>query len=171
MKNSILKSMNSQINAELFSSYLYLSMESWANSKGYKGIAHWMQIQSKEEHAHAMIFHAYIEDRNECPELFAIEKPENNWKGIIQLFEAVYEHEKKVTALINDLYSLALEEKDHATTSFLQWFIDEQVEEEAAVCAIIDEIRLAGEVGPGIYMIDKALAQRVFVDPIVSRAN
>lgn len=165
MKNTIFKSMNSQINAELFSSYLYLSMASWANSKGYKGIAHWLQIQSKEEYAHAIKFHAYIEERNECPELYQIEKPENSWKNIIHLFESVHEHEKKVSAKINDLYSLALEEKDHATAAFLHWFINEQVEEEATVCTILDEIRLAGETGPGIYMIDKQLSTRVFVDP------
>ena len=157
--------MNKQINAELYSSYLYLSMAAWAHSKGYKGIANWLQVQAKEEHAHALKFYTYIEERNNCPEFFAIEKPENSWKDIIDLFEAVYKHELKVSALINNLYSLALEEKDHATSSFLQWFINEQVEEESAVCAIIDEIKLAGEKGPGIYMIDKELAQRVFVDP------
>lgn len=165
METAILQSMNKQINAELYSSYLYLSMAAWANKKGYKGIANWLQVQAKEEHAHALKFYTYIEERKECPELYAIDKPENSWNGITHLFESVYEHELKVTALINNLYSLALDGKDHATSSFLQWFVNEQVEEEAAVCSIIDEIKLAGEKGPGIYMIDKELAQRVFVDP------
>ncbi len=165
MKATVLQSMNQQINAELYSSYLYLSMAAWANSKGYKGIANWLQIQSKEEYAHAMKFYAYVEERNHTPELFAIEKPESSWNGIVHMFEQVYAHEQKITALINNLYTLSLKEEEHATSSFLKWFIDEQVEEEATVCAIIDEIKLAGEVGPGMYMIDKELAQRVFVDP------
>jgi ferritin len=171
MKTTVVQSMNKQINAELYSSYLYLSMAAWANSKGYKGIANWLQIQSKEEYAHAMKFYAYLEERNQKPELEAIEKPENSWNGIIQLFEAVYAHELKVTSLINNLYTLSQDEKDHASTSFLKWFIDEQVEEEATVCAILDEIKLAGETGPGMYMIDKELAQRIFVDPTTTTAQ
>lgn len=162
MKEKVLECMNKQINAELFSSYLYLSMAAWANAKGYKGVANWLHIQSKEEYAHAMKLYTYIEDRNEKPLLDAIEKPACSWNNIIHLFEDVYEHELKVTDMIHNLYSVSLAEQDHASVSFLKWFIDEQVEEEANVASIIDDIKLAGETGPGMYMIDKELSLRIF---------
>jgi len=165
MKESILQKLNEQINAEFFSSNLYLSMSSWATSKGYKGIANWLRVQALEEHAHAMKFMTFIEDRNSRAEIFAVEKPETSWNGILHMYEAVKKHEEKITTLINELFNIAVDERDNACAGFLQWFVDEQVEEEATVSGIIDEIRLAGETGAGIYMIDKELGQRVFVDP------
>jgi len=166
MNTTVLQKMNEQIQAELYSSNLYLAMSSWANAHGYKGITHWLKMQALEEHMHAMKFIAFIEDRGGTVEMLSIEKPEQNWNGVLALFEAVAAHERKVTNLINDLYDAALQEKDHASTSFLQWFIDEQVEEEATVSEIIDEIKLAGETGAGIYMIDKELKLRPQTMPI-----
>lgn len=166
MNTTVLQKMNEQIQAELYSSNLYLAMSSWANAHGYKGITHWLKMQALEEHMHAMKFIAFIEDRGGTVEMLSIQKPEQNWNGVLALFEAVAAHERKVTNLINDLYDAALQEKDHASTSFLQWFIDEQVEEEATVSEIIDEIKLAGETGAGIYMIDKELKLRPQTMPI-----
>lgn len=160
MNTTIQEKMNYQIQAEMFSSNLYLSMSSWATEKGYKGISHWMKMQAMEEHMHAMKFIGFIEDRGGKVDIRAIEQPEKKWNGVLDIFDAVLTHEKKVTSLINSLYDIALQEKDHASTSFLQWFIDEQVEEEATVSELIDEIKLAGESGPGFYMIDKELSQR-----------
>ncbi|MFO7867874.1 MAG: ferritin [Bacteroidales bacterium] len=160
MNTQILTAINNQIQAELYSSNLYLAMSSWANAHGYKGISQWLKMQALEEHTHAMKFITFLEDRNEQPEILHIDKPESTWSGIKEVFDEVLAHEQKVTKLINTIYDLAIQEKDHASTSFLQWFIDEQVEEEATASEIIDEISLAGEKGAGIYMIDKELGQR-----------
>jgi ferritin len=161
MNTQIITAINNQIQAEIYSSNLYLSMSSWANANGYKGMSHWLKQQALEEHTHAMKFIAFLEDRNAQPEILQIDKPDAEWSGIKEVFEKVLAHEQKVTKLINDIYDLALKHKDHASTSFLQWFIDEQVEEEATASEILDEISLAGEKGAGIYMIDKELGQRI----------
>ncbi|MFW5851171.1 MAG: ferritin [Bacteroidota bacterium] len=167
MNTEIITAINNQIQAEIYSSNLYLSMSSWANAHGYKGMSHWLKQQALEEHTHAMKFIAFLEDRNAQPEILQIDKPDAEWSGIKEVFEKVLAHEQKVTRLINDIYDLALSHKDHASTSFLQWFIDEQVEEEATASEILDEISLAGEKGVGIYMIDKELGQRIQVSTAI----
>ena len=151
---------NEQINAELFSSYLYLSMSVWAESQGLRGMANWMRLQAQEEKMHATKFMDFV---NECDGrvlLKAIEGPQTEWSSPLAVFEDTCKHEGKITGMINNLVDLAVREKDHAANIFLQWFVTEQVEEEAAARDIRDRLKLVGTGGPGLYMIDRELAQR-----------
>ena len=157
------EALNAQINAEFWSAYLYLSMSADFASKGLPGFANWMEIQFKEEQDHAMKFLNYILSRGGKVELKPIAKVEKSWKSPLAAFKSTLEHEQVVTKLINDLYALATEEKDYATQSMLKWFIDEQVEEEESVQAIIDTLTLVGDNGYGIYQLDKELQSRTFV--------
>ena len=134
--------LNEQVNAELFSSYLYLSMESWFKSKNLSGFANWMRVQTQEEMTHAMKIYDFIDERGGRIALKAIDGPQTEWDSPLAVFEAVYEHEQKVTGLINDLVDLAIKEKDHATNSFLQWFVTEQVEEEASADEAIQQLKM-----------------------------
>lgn len=161
----MVKALNEQVVAEFDSAYLYLSMSAWAESHGLKGAANWLRIQFQEEQAHALHFYDFIKDRGEIVKLGGLATPENEWKDILALFEHVKAHEKEVTARINNLYSQSLDKKDHATSTFLHWFVTEQVEEEKNVQDIIDQLKLIGRDGSGLYMIDKELATRVFVAP------
>jgi ferritin len=156
---------NEQINAELYSAYLYLSMASWCHSLNLNGFANWMQVQVQEENFHAMKMYDFVNDRGGRVILKAIKAPETAWKSPLAVFEAVYKHEQLVTGLISKLVDIAISEKDKSSESFLQWFVDEQVEEEASADDIIQQIKLAGETGPGLFMIDRELAQRVFTPP------
>jgi ferritin len=156
----VLAAFNQQINAELFSEYLYLSMAAHFESASLKGMANWMRIQAGEERTHAMKFFEFILDRNGRVTLTQIDAPKTSWESPLAAFEDAYKHEVKVTGLINNLANLSLEEKDHASHQFLEWFVNEQVEEEAAALAIVDQLKLVGENGVAIYMIDKELAQR-----------
>lgn len=165
MNKNVEKALNEQINAEMSSAYLYLSMSTWADKKGYKGIKHWMKLQAQEEMMHAMKLYDFILERNGNVEHKAIDAPTTQWKDVLDLYEAVLTHEQTVTNLINNLYDIALTEKDHASSAFLQWFVNEQVEEEANVCEIIDQLKLAGSQGPVVYMIDKELGSRVLATP------
>ncbi|MBN1911889.1 MAG: ferritin [Pirellulales bacterium] len=151
---------NAQINAELYSSYLYLSMSAYFESKSLPGMAHWMRLQAQEEAGHAMKMFDFVNERNGRVLLKAVDAPATEWASPLAVFEVVYEHECKVTGLINDLTSLALEEKDHAAGIFLQWFVTEQVEEEANALAIVDKLKLVGDQGVPLYMLDKELGQR-----------
>ncbi len=124
----------------------------------------WMYIQYQEELSHANKFFVYVNERNAKVVLKGIEQMPSDFKGVIDVFEKTLDHEKLVTSLINDLVDIAIEERDHATQSFLQWFVDEQVEEEANVQEILDTLRLIDGQGNGIFMLDRELRQRVFVD-------
>ncbi|MFP4520957.1 MAG: ferritin [Fibrobacterota bacterium] len=157
--------LNSQINAEIYSGYLYLSMQAYFESLGLPGMSNWMSCQSKEEMVHAMKIYDYINERNGRVILSAIETPQTEWSSPSEAFEAAYAHEQKVTALINGLVDIAIKESDHATNNFLQWFVSEQVEEEASVSAVIDKIKLMGDSGSGMYQIDRELGSRVFTPP------
>jgi len=159
---------NKQINAEMYSAYLYFSMSSYFAKEGMDGFANWMQVQAQEEMVHAMKFYNYVFERGGVVELEAIGKPPLDYKSSLDVFEKVLLHEKHVTSLINDLYELALEEKDYASQSMLKWFIDEQVEEEDSAGKIIDKLKLAGDKGPGVFMFDKEMAGRVFNPPTSS---
>jgi len=163
MNQKINDAINKQINEELFSSYLYLSMAAWFDTTGMSGFANWMRIQAQEEVSHAMKFFDFVGERGGSVILEAIEKPESKFDSPLAIFEAALEHEQHVTACINSLYELATEEKDYAFVSFLKWFIDEQVEEEASASEIIDRLKMAGETGPGVFMLDKELGARTFV--------
>ena len=156
------EALNAQINAEFWSAYLYLSMSSDMSDKGMAGVANWFAIQFKEEQDHAMKFFNYVISRGGKVTLKPIEKVDTEWKSPLAAFEQTLQHEEKVTALINDLYPLAEQEKDYATQSMLKWFIDEQVEEEENAKAIIDTLKLIGDNGYGLYQLDKELATRVY---------
>lgn len=160
------KALNDQINAEFFSSYLYLSMAAYFERINLAGFANWMRIQEKEENAHGMMFFNYINERGGTVELQAIEKPAADWKNPIKVFEEVLKHEQKVTALINSLVNIAIQEKDHATNNKLQWFVAEQVEEEANASALLEQLKLVDGKGQGLLLLDRELKTRVFVDPL-----
>ena len=160
LKESIEQALNKQINWELYSAYLYLSMAAYFDSINLKGFSHWMRMQFQEELNHAMKLFDYVSERGGRVVLEAIEKPPSEWKSPLDAFKAVYNHEVKVTGLINELVELALKERDHATYNMLQWFVNEQVEEEASADEIVQKLRLVGDEGRAIFMIDRELAQR-----------
>jgi len=164
LKEKMLNALNEQINAEQYSSLLYLSMSAWFQDKGLPGFANWMYVQYQEELTHANKFFNYVNERGGKVELKAIEQMPTEWSGIIEVYEATLQHEQHVTTLIDGLVDVALEQKDHATQSFLQWFVDEQVEEEANVEEILDTLKLINGQGNGIFMLDRELRQRTFVD-------
>ncbi|MFQ5353328.1 MAG: ferritin [Thermodesulfobacteriota bacterium] len=161
------KSLNKQLNAELYSSYLYLSMSAYASFKGLQGAASWFFVQVKEELFHVQKMYDYIDSQGEQVILEAVEKPPTEFGSITDLFKAVLAHEQHVTGLVNVLMSQAVEENDHATQTYLQWFVTEQTEEEKSCQEIIDRLQLAGDTGPGVFMIDTELGTRVFNPPAV----
>jgi ferritin len=160
MNAKIEDAFNKQLNAELFSSYLYMSMAAYFESQNLKGIAHWMQIQAQEEHMHAMKFFDFINERGGRVTLTEIAAPRTEWSSPLEAFEETYEHEGKVTALIHDLVDLSLREKDHAANTFLQWFVTEQVEEEATAQEIRDKLRLVKDNTVALFMVDQELGKR-----------
>ncbi len=154
------KALNDQVNAELFSFYLYLSMAAYFEAENLPGFATWMRMQADEEMIHAMKFFDYINERNGRVNLGAIEAPKTEWDSALAAFEEALEHEKYISGRINDLVALAIAENDHATNSFLQWFVDEQVEEEASVDAVVQDLRRVADFPPGIFMMDRELGTR-----------
>ena len=156
---------NEQINAELYSSYLYLSMSGYFESQTLAGMANWMRIQAQEELIHAMKFFDFINERNGRVVLSQLDTPTTEWDGSLNAFENALKHEQKVTSLINELVDLSLSEKDHASNTFLQWFVTEQVEEESSVQMIVDKLKLVGDNGVAMYMLDGELAQRTLPPP------
>lgn len=160
----MLSALNEQINAEQYSAFLYLSMSAWCEDKGLSGFANWMYVQYQEELTHANKFFNYINERSGKVELKAIEQVPTEFESVVDIVEKTLEHEKKVTSLINNLMDIAVEERDHATQSFLQWFVDEQVEEEANVEELLDSLKLTKGEGNGLFMLDRELKQRTFVD-------
>lgn len=157
------EAINNQINAELWSAYLYLSMSLDCASKGLQGAANWFDIQFQEEQAHAMKFKNYLIARGAKVNLMPIAEVKTEWPSLLEIFKDTLHHEEKVTALLNNIFKIALEENDVATQSMLKWFIDEQVEEEENATSMIDALKLIGDNGYGLYMLDKELATRVFV--------
>jgi len=157
--------LNQQINAEYYSSYLYLSMSAYFESINLAGCANWMRIQAEEEMSHVMKFFHFVAERGGRVKLAAIEGPETDWGGPLAAFEATLTHEQHVTSLINKLVDLALAESDHATNNFLQWFVAEQVEEEASADAVVQQMRLMKDAPGGLFMIDRELGQRVSAAP------
>jgi len=159
------EALNEQVNAELYSAYLYLSMESYFKSLNLGGFANWMRVQTQEEVAHAMKIYDFVNERGGRVILEAIKGPPARWDSPLAVFEAVYAHEQKVTELINDLMNLAIKEKDHATNSFLQWFVNEQVEEESSADEIVQQLKMMEKAPGGMFMLDRELGQRVFSPP------
>ena len=156
---------NIQINAEIYSSYLYLSMSAALEKMNLPGFASWMRVQAQEEMAHAMKFYDHIIERDGMVALVAIDGPPMAWKNVKAVISETLEHEQKVTGLINDLMDISLSEKDHAGSMFLQWFVTEQVEEEATAMEILGKLEIAGDSAGGLYLLDKELAGRVFIPP------
>lgn len=163
--------LNKQINAELYSSYLYLAMAAQAEAKNLKGIANWFRCQAQEEIVHGMKLYGFLHERGGRVTLEGLDKPPTEWASPLAMFEDAYEHETKVTGMINALATLAEEEKDHASRSFLNWFVDEQVEEEASADEIVQQLRLAGDGGPGLFMINRELTLRSFVYPTAAEGE
>jgi len=155
---------NKQVNAEVYSAYLYLGMQARCTEMNLKGMANWLYVQAQEEMTHAMKFYKFVLERGGHPVLPAIEGVRTDWKTPVEMFQAAYEHEQKVSALINGIMDIALAERDHATASMLNWFVDEQVEEEANSSEIAEKLKLIGESKEGLFMLDKELSTRVFVD-------
>jgi ferritin len=154
------KALNDQIKEEYFSSYLYLSMAAFFKSINMDGFAHWMHIQSQEELGHAMKLYGYIHEQQGRVLLSGIETPQTEWASPVAAFDAAYKHEQKITKLINELTDLAIIEKDHATHIFLNWFVSEQVEEEAAAIDIIQKLKMIGDSPQGLILLDRQLATR-----------
>jgi len=157
--------LNEQINRELYSEYIYLSMEAYMRSIDLDGIANFFIVQTQEEHLHAMKIYNFIIDRGGKVELKAIGTPPVEFKSVIDVFEQTLEHENYITKSINELMDVAVRENDHAVISFLKWYVDEQVEEEANVTKILSKLKLIGGEGHGLLMIDQELAARVFTPP------
>jgi ferritin len=163
LNKKVEKALNGQINAELYSSYLYLSMSADLNEKGLSGFAHWMKIQAQEELYHAMKMYDFVLERGGTPSLMPIDAPPNKWKSPLEIFKAAYKHEVKVTGLINKIVDLTIKEKDHATNNFFQWFVKEQVEEEASADEIVQKLKLVGSGGNALFVLDKEMGARPLV--------
>ncbi len=159
------KALNAQLNAEFYSSYLYLSMAAYFESINLPGFANWMRVQTQEEEFHALKFNDYIIERGGRVTLQAIEAPPTEWASPLDAMEATLTHEQKVTGLINDLVFLARDERDNASEIFLQWFVTEQVEEEDNVNKILAQLRRIKDKPHGLFMLDRELGQRVFTPP------
>ena len=157
--------LNEQIKQEFYSSYLYVALSAHFQGQGLPGFASWFRVQAQEELAHTMRVFDFIGDRGGCIEFYAVEAPPTKWDSPISAFEAVLEHEQQVTRRINALMELCFELRDHASRSFLQWFVDEQVEEEGSVQDILAKLRLVGHDGQGLFMVDQELATRTYTPP------
>ena len=157
--------LNDQINAELYSAYLYLSMAAYFESVNLSGFAAWMRAQIQEEVMHAMKMYDYVNERGGRVILTAIDEPPAEWKSPLAAFQAAYKHEQLVTGRINGLVDLAIKEKDHAANTFLQWFVNEQVEEETSADAVVQQLKMAEGAPGALFMIDRELGQRVFTPP------
>jgi ferritin len=152
--------LNEQIREELASSYIYLSMAAYCESISLPGFAHWMRVQSNEELEHAMKFYDYIHDRGGRVVLQAIEQPPAEFEGPLGVFEKTLAHEQYITGRIHKLYGMAIEENDYASMGILQWFVNEQVEEEKTATEILGLVKMVGDKGQGLIMLDRHLASR-----------
>lgn len=165
ISNNLHSAINAQINAELWSAYLYLAMSLDAEAKGYKGVANWFYVQFQEEQAHARIFMNYLNSRDAKVELLPIEAVPSTWDSVQDMFRQTLEHEKKVTSLINNLAAIANDDRDYASINRIVWFIDEQVEEEESAREMIDAFDAVEGNKYGMYMLDKELSARVYNVP------
>ncbi len=161
------KAFNDQINKELYSEYLYMSMFAYFERLNLQGFKNWMNVQMQEEHAHAMGLFNYLHERGGKVTLEAIEKPETDWNSPLELFEHILKHEQFVTERINALVDVADEVKDRAAVSFLDWYVKEQVEEEANVGNVLKTLKLICNDNNCLYMLDKELATRTFTAPVI----
>jgi len=156
---------NEQINKELYSEYLYVSMAAYFDSIGLKGFANWMRVQVKEERTHALMMYTYVNEAGGRVLLQPIDGPPTEFDSPLDVYEKTLEHERFVTSRINALVDLAIAESDHATNAFLQWFVTEQVEEESSAKDIADQLRFVQGDGRGVLMLDREMAARVYTVP------
>ena len=166
LKDKLQKAFNDQVNAEVYSSYLYMSMAAYFEARQLAGFAHWFKVQAQEELTHVLRFYSFINERGGKVTLGAIKAPETTWASPLACMEAVLKHEQYVTSLIHKLVGLARKESDYASENFLQWFVKEQVEEESSAEEVIGKIKLVNETPGGMFMLDKDMAARVFTMPI-----
>jgi len=169
LNERIEKALNDQVNAEMFSAYLYLSMSANFSAMNLAGFAQWMKVQATEEMVHAMKIYDFIIERGGRVTLAQIDAPETVWESPLAAFEGAYKHEQYITGRINDLVDIAIEEKDHASNIFLQWFVTEQVEEEASADEIVQKLKLVGSQGNAIFMLDRELGARAFALPAAGK--
>jgi len=167
ISKNIQTALNDQLNKEFHSAYIYLGMSAYASKEGFNGCASWFNLQYQEEVTHAMKLFRYLEDQGAAIKLKDIKALNVKADSILEIFEMAYKHEQKMTHWLNELSDLAMKEKDHATYNLLQWYVNEQVEEESLFSEIIDKFKMVGNDGYGLYSIDKELGSRVFVDPTV----
>ena len=158
ISSNMAQQLNGQVNKEFYSAYFYMSMSAHSESENLKGVAAWFMAKYEEEMAHAMKIYGYLHDQGARVLLEAVDKPPSEYDGVLDMFEKTLSHEQGVTAAFNDLVDAALAERDHATNIFLHWFVTEQIEEEATVNDIIGRVKLVGERGEGLYLIDNELA-------------
>lgn len=162
IKDTMTNALNEQINEELFSAYLYLSMAAQFDDMSLSGFANWMRVQAQEELSHAMKFFNYITERGGRVSLKAIAEPQKEWDSVIEMFQAAYDHECHISECINKLVDRAIEGRDYATQNMLQWFVEEQVEEEASADEILQKLKLMGDAQGALFMMDRELGSRVF---------
>lgn len=165
LSSNLYKAINEQINAEMWSAYLYLSMSMDCQAKGYNGIANWFYVQFQEEQAHARIFMNYLNSVDAKVELLPIAEVRTSWDSVLDMFKQTLEHEKKVTAMINNIAAIANADKDYAAMNRINWFVDEQVEEEESAREMITTFEAVEGNKYGMYMIDKELAARTYTAP------
>ncbi len=161
LSEKMLEGLNNQINMEMQAYYTYLSMSAYFEDQGLKGFASWMFHHSEEEMTHAMKIYDFIHSRRGRVKLTALVTPPSEWEKPLEAVESALHHEQKVTAAIHNLVKVAREEGDYATDSFLQWFVDEQVEEEEVVDDLIQKLTLIGDFSPGLYLLDRELSENV----------
>lgn len=166
MEDKLADGINSQMNFEIYSSYIYLAMSSYLKSIGLNGSATWMQVQAQEELVHVSDFYEFLHARGAVPELSAVHKPPLKWDSPLAAFEHAFKHEQVVSARINDLVDEALKCRDHAANAFLQKYVNEQIEEEANVSDVVNQLKLIEGAPQGLFMLDRELGQRVFTPPV-----
>jgi len=160
LKPNVQEALNNQINGEIASTYLYLSMAAYFESKNFRGLAKWMEVQAREEWGHAMKIFGHINERGGRVTLKQIDAPPSEWKSVLDVFEQTLTHEIKVTEKIHAIVKLATSECDYATLAFLQWFVSEQVEEESQTTSIVEKLKLMGEGNIGLFILDGELGKR-----------
>lgn len=165
LDGKMLKELNQQVNEELYSSYIYLAMAADLEYKGFKGMATWMRVQVREEEVHAQIFYNYIIERGGKVELEAVEKPPTTWKDPLDIFKGAFAHERHITGRINHMVGVAREVNDNASLQMLQWFVEEQVEEEANASEAVQQLEIAGSNSHANLMLDREMGSRVFTVP------
>ena len=165
ISEKIQEALNEQINAELYSSYIYYSMSAYFDSISLSGFAHWMRVQALEELTHVQKLSAFINDRGGRAMMKPIPGPETEWASPLAVFKAAYAHEVEVSRLVNKLVDMSLAESDHGTYNFLQWFVSEQVEEEATADGIVQKLKLVEGAPGGLFLLDREVALRVFALP------